>query len=260
MRQRSPAQSIIEVLLLEQQLLTPRSLIDRMIGRSPLGSDSLRCFDAARAEIVVGRALARLPSDWIVFHSLPVGDSGTDVDHLVIGPAGVFALRAERHARQSVQVVGRSVHVGARTIPHVREAEYEALGLTSLLARRMPMTAAVHGVVVLVDARRVTVQAQPDRVTVVAAVDLCALLLSLPPLLEPLDREEIAALVEDPELWHARPASDPPEILRRFNELLTEVARARRTRLIWWPLGLAGTVILLFDALAPSFPPLLGIH
>ncbi|WP_146071120.1 nuclease-related domain-containing protein [Cryobacterium sp. Y57] len=185
MRLRCPAQSIIEVLLLEQRLVAPRRALERLVGRSPLGADSVRCLDAARAEIAVGLALAELPRDWIVFHSLPVGDSGADVDHLVIGPGGVFALHSDRQARKSVLVAGRSVLVGARKIPYIREAEFEAVSLTALLSQRMPSTASVRGVVVLVDTKRVTVQTQPSRVKIIKVTDLCTWLQGLPSVLPP---------------------------------------------------------------------------
>ena len=257
MRQRCPAQSIIEVLLLEQRLVAPRSSLERLIGRSPLGAGSVRCFDAARAEIAVGLALAELPREWIVFHSLPVGASGADVDHLVIGPAGVFTLHSDRQARKSVQVVGRNVQVGARKVPYVREAEYEAGSLTTLLAQRMPHSASVLGVVVLVDAKHVNVQAQPSQVKIIEAPDLCAWLQGLPPVLAPLDRLGIAGFVDNPVLWQALTALEPAEILQRFAALEAEVGRARRTRLLWL---LCGMVLTTFTALEVLLilPRLLG--
>ena len=257
MRQRCPAQSIIEVLLLEQRLVAPRNPLQRLIGRSPLGTDGARCFDAARAEIAVGQALAELPSEWIVFHSLPVGDSGADVDHLVIGPGGVFALHSDRQARKAVQVAGRSVLVGARKIPYIREAEYEAVCLTTLLSQRMPRAASVHGVVVLVDTKSVIVKAQPSRVKVIEAVDLCAWLQGLPSVLAPLGRLEIAGFVENPVLWQALSALEPAEILRRFGELEAEVASARRTRLLWLPLGMVLSTLAALEILL-TLPGLMG--
>lgn len=242
MRQRCPAQSIMEVLLLEQRLVAPRNPLERLIGRSPLGADAARCFDAARAEIAVGLALAELPREWIVFHSLPVGDSGADVDHLVIGPGGVFALHSDRQARKAVQVAGRSVLVGARKLPYIREAEYEAVCLTTLLSQRMPRAASVRGVVVLVDTKSVTVKAPPSRVKIIEKANLCAWLQGLPPVLTPLDRLEVAGFVENPVLWQALPALEPAEIRQRFGVLEAQVARARRTRRLWLPLGMVLTV------------------
>jgi len=250
MRQRYPAQSIIEVLLLEQGLVEPRSLMNRLTGRSPLGADSVRSFDAARAEIAVGLALAQLPREWIVFHSLPVGQGGADIDHLVIGPGGVFALHSDRQARKAVEVAGRSVRVGTLKVPYVRESEYEAGSLTSLLSRRMPLAASVHGVVVLVDTKSVIVKAQPSRVKVVAAADLCAWLQGLPPILAPLDRLDIADFVEDPVLWQAVVALKPTETLQRFSELESEVATARRIRLVWLPLTVMLTALGVVELLA----------
>ena len=89
------------------------------------------------------------------------------------------------------------------------------------------------------------------------AAGLCAWLQALPPVLTPLDRIEVAGFVENPVLWQALAAVQPAEILQRFGALEAEVARARRTRLLWLPLGLllvalgaAGMLLLLLPQLS----------
>ena len=43
--------------------------------------------------------LGRLPEGWFVFHDVPLGERGATVDHVVIGPGGVFTLNTEGPVR-----------------------------------------------------------------------------------------------------------------------------------------------------------------
>jgi len=49
---------------------------------------------------------------WRVLHAIPVGERGSDIDHLAIGPAGVFTINAKYHA-------GAKIWVGGDTLRHV---------------------------------------------------------------------------------------------------------------------------------------------
>src|SRR5687767_14412041 len=46
----------------------------------------------ADGELVTGWWLGRLPDGWRVIHDVSVGDACANVEHLVIGPAGVFTI------------------------------------------------------------------------------------------------------------------------------------------------------------------------
>ena len=52
----------------------------------------------ADGEEPVAARLAKLGPDWRTIHAVPVGDRGSDIDHVVIGPAGVFTINAKNHA------------------------------------------------------------------------------------------------------------------------------------------------------------------
>src|SRR5690606_36128291 len=49
----------------------------------------------ALGELEVGRLLDQLDSEWFAFHAVPVGSAGSDVDHIVIGPGGVFTINSK---------------------------------------------------------------------------------------------------------------------------------------------------------------------
>ena len=68
-------------------------------------------------------ALRKLGKGWHVLHSVPVGDRGADIDHVVIGPAGVFTLNTKNHTGQRVSVTASNVFVNGRNPHYVRSQD-----------------------------------------------------------------------------------------------------------------------------------------
>jgi hypothetical protein len=96
--------------------------------------DSSKWFKGAQGEYLVHKELARLPDEFIVFHDYhPRGPDGKrarwNVDHIVVGPAGVFVLDAKYHARPRVPAASKSVY----SKRNVDQAQRNALDLKDLL-------------------------------------------------------------------------------------------------------------------------------
>lgn len=239
MRARFAAQSVIEQLLLEQSILSPRSSIARMIGRSPLGADSVVWYQGARGEIAVGALLATLPPPWTVFHALPVGTVTSDIDHLVIGPGGVFTITSKPHRGKKIWVSHRIMMVGGERLPYIRNAEFEAERVTRLLRERMALRGAVRPVVAVVDPKRIVIQERPAQVKVIASAELVRWLVSLPVVLSSAECADLAGIVDNPDTWNASEIEEPADVLERFRSLDAEVRVARTRRLLWSTIGTA---------------------
>jgi hypothetical protein len=82
----------------------------------------------------VGTALEALGPGWHVLHAVPVGTRGSDVDHVVIGPAGVFTVNTKHHAGGRVDVRGEAVYVGGTYHRYVPSARREAERVREALA------------------------------------------------------------------------------------------------------------------------------
>jgi len=100
----------------------------------------------AAGERKVGRKLDQLARSgkWRVLHSVPLGRGG-DIDHLLIGPAGVFTVNTKRHKGKHVRVGRSVVFVGRSQTDHVlkarREAQRVAEALAAALGRHVPVSA-----------------------------------------------------------------------------------------------------------------------
>jgi hypothetical protein len=129
----------------------------------------------AEGEELVGRELAKLARKdprWRVLHSIPLGDRGSDLDHLVIGPPGVFALTTKSHLGAKLWVGGDGFLVNGQRQPYVRNSRFEAERATELLTTVSDVPVWVTGVIVVVNQLSLKVRQQPDDVRVLALVQL----------------------------------------------------------------------------------------
>lgn len=116
----------------------------------------------ADGEEAVAAQLAKLGAEWRILHAVRVGSRGADIDHVVIGPGGVFTVNAKHHPKASVWVGGETFMVNGRREPYVRASRFEAKRASRLLAEHVGFPVSVTGVVAVVGARRgFTVKGQP---------------------------------------------------------------------------------------------------
>ena len=78
------------------------------------------------AAILDQLSVAQPQSPWTVLHSVPVGRGESDIDHVVIGPPGVFTINTKFSPGKDVWVAGRGMYVGGAKQHYVVNALYEA--------------------------------------------------------------------------------------------------------------------------------------
>ncbi|WP_375389911.1 nuclease-related domain-containing protein [uncultured Amnibacterium sp.] len=255
MRDRVPAQALIEQVLLRQAAARPRSAVERMVGRDPIEPDARPWYVGATGERIVAARLATLPAGWTVLHSLPVGRAGADIDHLVVGPGGVFTINTKHHVDASVWVAGRTVLVAGRRTSMIAKAETEARRVDRIVAGVLTDPPAVRPIVAVVGAKRLTVRRAPHVVHVLRAEHLRRFLRSQPQRLSPAEVNTVVALVSAPETW--QPAAEAgPELLLAYGRLSAEVRAAARVRL-GWAFALVGLTSAASAAIV--LPGLLGV-
>lgn len=148
----------------------------------------------ADGEEAVAARLARLGDRWKVLHAVPVGYRGSDIDHVVIGPAGVFTVNAKHHPDATVWVGGDTFMVNGQCVPYVRNSRHEARRTAKLLAAAGAGTVDVTGLIAVMGALGgFTVKAQPDGVVVTTRKEVGKWLARQP---ETLTDEQVAALYE----------------------------------------------------------------
>ncbi|MCG6568706.1 nuclease-related domain-containing protein [Tessaracoccus sp. ZS01] len=160
-------------------------------------------------EQVVAHELIRLREldpRWGYLHSIPVGQNGADIDHLLIGPGGVFTINTKHHAGGKLWVAGGTFMVNGCRQPYVRNSRHESQRAARLLARALGRPIPVVGVIVPVKARALEVREQPGDVWVIPCEHLAGYFYSCRPA---LPQETVIAIFDEarkPQTWLTKAA------------------------------------------------------
>jgi hypothetical protein len=144
-----------------------RTFLARALG---VHTDERAWRVGADGEELVAAQLQRLAKKdprWRFLHAVPVGDKGSDIDHLVVGPGGVFTLNAKHHPGGNVWVRGDTFMVNGQRLPYIRNSRHEASRASRLLTNACGLQVAVQGVVVPVGADTLKIKDAPADVCIV---------------------------------------------------------------------------------------------
>lgn len=226
--------AIVE-LLRAQQLVEPRSRMARIFGLSPLSTETHALYRGVVGEIEVGEALDRLGPEWGVLHALPVDVDSADIDHLVIGPAGVFIVMTKNHSGLNVWASQRTFMVAGIRYPHIRNMESEMGRAERILSKASGQPVEVAGILAIVAPKSLVVRERHRDVAVLAANTVVPWLLRHKRALSPDEVTRITAAAGLASTWfQGNEQSGPPLSVREdFEELRTEVRNAWRTQLGW---------------------------
>lgn len=224
----------------------PRSALARFFGVDPMSSEAVSWYQGALGEIVVGRALERLGPEWTVLHSVPVGLKGSDIDHIVVGPSGVYTINTKRHRGKRVWVGDRIILVNGQKTDHLRNSRYEAERASKLLSQAVGTYVPVTPLLVIVESAGVTTRSKPKDVQVLVLSELVRWLKRRKPNFDPDVAAIVARAAANPRTWTSVPARPLDEaVMTDFATLRAEDEGARHRRIAWIVVGAAiGTVVV----------------
>lgn len=154
-------------------------------------------------EHIVGQELALLPQGWHVLHAVPAGSRGADIDHLVIGPGGVFVLNTKHHAARSISVGTHVVWInGHPTNNYQRDLVSRCDQVRQVLGQSDDQSIPVYPMLVFVRPTSITLRGT-QHVHSVNSMALVAWLISRPRVLEPEAVQDLVRKAESPSTWGA---------------------------------------------------------
>ena len=233
----------------------PRSRLAKLFGFDPVHPDAVSYLKGTLGEIEVGRTLVRLGPEWTVIHAVPAGSKGRDIDHLVIGPAGVFSLNTKRHRGKKVWVAGRGLLVAGQRTTHIVKSVAEGKSAVERLSVALGQLVAVRPVLVIVGAQSLTIKSRPDEVTVLEDAQLLRWLKKQKTVLDPDVVARLAGIASDSRTWlDTSSAEFDGTAMTRFADLRRLDTAAFRIRTAWQLFWIAIGVTLLVTV----GPPLLA--
>lgn len=159
----------------------------RMKERSRVGTFIARTLDmktderawrvGADGEETVGARLEKLTKHgWHVLHAVPVGERGSDIDHVIIGPAGVYTINTKTHPGKRIWVSPHQIRVDGQVVPYLRNSRHEADRARRLLAAALGWEPPVRPALVLLTGTftpQITVKSGgPDDVEILGRTDI----------------------------------------------------------------------------------------
>jgi hypothetical protein len=259
LHERGPSFSQMHRCMAVQDRSRSRRWLAQFLGFSPLAPGAVPWFRSALGEVEVATLLAELGDDWTVLHSVPIGSGHADIDHSLIGPAGVITISERAPASSRVWVSGDTLSIAGIPVDHIRNAEYEAQRARTALARIVGKPIPVTPVLVLLGVDHIMRGNRATTVDVIRPSDLRGWLSELPVVLNSTDVEALAAVSIERALWHSssRAPGDTADLERRFGQLCAEV-RAARVRSRRVALALTG-VLLAVAAIAIQYSTAIGV-
>ncbi len=150
----------------------------------------------------VGKELSKLPHGWRVLHSMHMDETGSDIDHLVIGPPGVVAVSTHHHPKGKVTVYDRTLYVnGHAANDHVWTSERSAKRAAVTLSSACGFDVPAQGAIVFVDIAEFTEKGRPFGVTVTTRQRLLDWMTALPAHLHERQVDHIWLEARRPEVW-----------------------------------------------------------
>lgn len=191
-----------------------------------LAADAWSWYVGALGEMEVGEMLTALGPEWFVRHAVPIGAGTKDVDHLVIGPGGVFAINTKHHTDASIWVGDYVLRVNNANTHHMKQALSDGRDVARRLTAKVGFPVRVASVLAILDAKPIIDKRSPHNrpVAVMDANQLTEWLVGRAQLLSDTQLALIKLAAEEPETWHVDPrAADTLRVMQRFERLAAQV-------------------------------------
>jgi hypothetical protein len=138
-------------------------------------------YAAMKQEQRIRDELTDLPAGWFVLHSPDIGelwndgthgDDGTDLDHVAIGPGGVFAIEVQHRSGAKVWVSEHQLTIDGQNSGDLRRARSQARRSSGRLSDACGFDVTVQAVLVLIGAATVQTLSRSAEVHVRTEHDL----------------------------------------------------------------------------------------
>ena len=236
---RGAGYAAIQQCLELQSEVPPLGRMARFFGASPLAQNARSWYLGALGEIVVAEKLEHLGEGWHVINAVPVGAGGSDIDHVVIGPTGVFTINTKAHANKKVWAAGQALRINGFRQDYIRNSQYEAARASKLLSSAVGRPIWVTPLIVMVGVSELNYGVKRPAVDVVTSRGIVRNLRRRRRVLAPDAVAEIADVAGRRGTWHrdAIVLDDTQRHVQRFERLRHEVDVASHRRKAWVVLG-----------------------
>lgn len=240
MRVQGPAFGVIAECLRIQSTARARSRLARLFGANPLLPDARSWYRSALGEIAVAKSLKNLGPGWTVLQAARMDSLNLNIDHVAIGPAGVFTITTKDHTGQRVWVGEDSLLVNGHRTNHIEDVRHAAHSVERLLRSSWDLPITVTPVIALIDPGSLAFGKRRLRdVVVVRSAHLERTITRRRSVLSEASIAIYVGIADDRSSWHpdSRVKDDTLHYEHRFHHLQHQVSNAALRRHLWIVLG-----------------------
>jgi hypothetical protein len=199
-----PGKNVTQQARMTRHGLTKQYLNETIGKHHPARDDTI--WDAgAEGERLTGKELQKLPTGWEVLHSVPVGGNGADIDHVIIGPSGVFTANTKHHPKRHLMNTADGLFVDSEPVDYVTKSLIETERATRLLTRAARNPTVTRPLIVVTCATLTHHPMKQQAVPVLLTTELTGWLLTQPTLLLPAHVAYLYAVARNRNTWtHTR--------------------------------------------------------
>ncbi|MBB5617036.1 NERD domain-containing protein [Microcella frigidaquae] len=260
LRTRPPAIGIMRECITRHDADPPQSRLAWLFGIHPLRTDARAWYRGALGERAVGRNLDKMGGEWAAIHGVPIGNRGSDIDHVVIGPSGAYTINTKRHDDARIFAGGGSIRVNGQPTQYVRNAQYEAGRAARLLSAAVGYPVEVTPIVVFVDAREVRYGLKEPVVAVLTLSRLTRWLRRNPRALSSEQCAELREAAARLSTWGSALTDGMPdhEVTERFETIDRVVTAAIVRNRLWLTAALIIGGLIAFNVISEPLGAVLG--
>ena len=110
-----------------------------------------------------------------MLHAVPIGGRGSDIDHVLIGPGGVFVLNTKTHPGGKIWAGRIAIRVNGFAVPYLRYSRHEAARAAKLHTGAVGFDVVVRPALVFLTGTLipdVTIKQRPDDVLILDRRDV----------------------------------------------------------------------------------------
>jgi len=242
------------------ELDPPQSPVAWLFGLHPLKEDARAWYRGAVGELAVARRLDTMGGDWVAIHGVPIGTRGSDIDHVVIGPSGVYTINTKRHAGARVFAGGGSIRVNGQPTQYVRNSQYEADRVATKLSAAVRYPVEVTPVIAVVEAAEVTYGKKDPAVAILSLSRLTSWLQRNRRTLSAEQIRELTAAAARLSTWGSSITEGLPdrEVLERFERIDQAVTWAILRNRLWMIAAVIAVGSIAFTAISDQLSAMSG--
>lgn len=198
--------------------------------------------------------------DWVAIHGVPIGTRGSDIDHVVIGPSGVYTINTKRHAGARVFAGGGSIRVNGQPTQYVRNSQYEADRVATKLSAAVRYPVEVTPVIAVVEAAEVTYGKKDPAVAILSLSRLTSWLQRNRRTLSAEQIRELTAAAARLSTWGSSITEGLPdrEVLERFERIDQAVTWAILRNRLWMIAAVVSVGLIAFTAISDQLSVMSG--